>query len=173
MPGLERDSLPSILAGSRGLRFTPLSCHRLAAGFGDVQVRSKLPRLQSVAATVARNLGRNDSIRFALKPGQFWKQHNHPRGNDMSLFSDLLEKPANLSTGSKYSVMSGYVYIALGAQFIVWPGSVQTIFMHAPFVGKKKRVLPCDWHGGRRNRLALPIRRSFWRSTIRPGFRAR
>jgi hypothetical protein len=58
----------------------------------------------------------------------------------MSFFSDLLEKPAKLSTGSKYSVMSGYVYIALGAQFIVWPGSVQTIFMDAPFVGHESAL---------------------------------
>ena len=47
----------------------------------------------------------------------------------MSFFSDLLEKPANLSTESKYAVMNGYIYLALGALFIVWPGAVQTIFM--------------------------------------------
>ena len=58
----------------------------------------------------------------------------------MSFFSDLLEKPANLSTASKYTVMNGYVYLALGALFIVWPGSVQTIFMDAPFVGRESAL---------------------------------
>jgi len=58
----------------------------------------------------------------------------------MSLFNDLLEKPANLSTASNYSVLNGYVYLALGALFIVWPGSVQTIFMDAPFVGNESAL---------------------------------
>ena len=58
----------------------------------------------------------------------------------MSFFSDLLEKPAELSTASKYSVMNGYVYLALGALFIVWPGSVQSIFMDAPFVGRESAL---------------------------------
>lgn len=53
----------------------------------------------------------------------------------MSFFSDLLEKPANLSTASKYPVMNGFIYLAFGALFIVWPGAVQTIFMDAPFTG--------------------------------------
>ena len=58
----------------------------------------------------------------------------------MSFFSDLLEKPANLSTESKYAVTNGCVYLALGALFIVWPGSVQTIFMDAPFVGHESAL---------------------------------
>jgi hypothetical protein len=58
----------------------------------------------------------------------------------MSLFNDLLEKPANLSIASKYSVMNGFIYLALGALFIVWPGAVQTIFMDAPFVGNESAL---------------------------------
>lgn len=58
----------------------------------------------------------------------------------MSFFNDLLEKPANLSTVSKYSVLNGYLYLALGALFIVWPGSVQTIFRDAPFVGNESAL---------------------------------
>jgi hypothetical protein len=58
----------------------------------------------------------------------------------MSFFSDLLEKPASLSAASKYSVVNGYVYLALGAMFIVWPGSVQTIFMYAPFAGHERAL---------------------------------
>ena len=91
----------------------------------------------------------------------------------MSFSSDLLEKPANLSTASKYTVMNGYVYLALGALFIVWPGSVQTIFMDAPFVGTRECALSSDGNDGSRHWLALLIRRPFRRSTIRPRFRAR
>jgi hypothetical protein len=58
----------------------------------------------------------------------------------MSFFDDLLEQPASLSTVSKYSVMNGYIYLALGALLIVWPGAVQTIFMDAPFVGHESAL---------------------------------
>ena len=58
----------------------------------------------------------------------------------MSFFSDLLEKPANLSTESKYAVMNGYIYLAIGATLIVWPGVVQTIFMDRPFVGDEGAI---------------------------------
>jgi len=53
----------------------------------------------------------------------------------MSLIKDLLEKPANLSTESKYAVMNGYIYLAIGALLIVWPGAVQTLLMDRDFVG--------------------------------------
>ena len=80
----------------------------------------------------------------------------------MSFFSDLLEKPANLSTASKYSVMNGYVYLALGAMFIVWPGSVETIFMDAPFVGQESalfRVMVWPWQSsaGSTYSVAVPV----------------
>ena len=58
----------------------------------------------------------------------------------MSFFNDLLEKPANLPAASKYSVMNGFIYLALGALFIVWPSSVQTIFMDMPFVGHESAL---------------------------------
>ena len=58
----------------------------------------------------------------------------------MSFFNDLLEKPVNLSTASKYSVMNGFIYLALGALLIVWPGAVQTVFMDAPFVGRESAL---------------------------------
>ena len=58
----------------------------------------------------------------------------------MSFYNDLLEKPANLSTESKYAVMNGYMYLAIGAVFIVWPGAVQTIFMDRPFVGDEGAI---------------------------------
>jgi len=58
----------------------------------------------------------------------------------MSFFDDLLEKPANLSTSSKYSVLNGYIYLAFGAMFIFWPGAVQTFFMDAPFAGHESAL---------------------------------
>ncbi len=58
----------------------------------------------------------------------------------MSFFNELLEKPANLSTASKYSVMNGFIYLALGALLIVWPGAVQTIFMDKPFDGHESAL---------------------------------
>ena len=47
----------------------------------------------------------------------------------MSLIKDLLEKPPNLSTASKYTTMNGVIYLATGARFIAWPGVVQTIYL--------------------------------------------
>ncbi len=53
----------------------------------------------------------------------------------MSFINDLLEKPPRLSTASKYTAMNGFIYLGAGVLFIVWPGSVQTLFMDPPFVG--------------------------------------
>ena len=58
----------------------------------------------------------------------------------MSLISDLLEKPASLSTASKYTAMNGFIYLGAGAVFILWPGAVQTLFMDAPFAGKEEAL---------------------------------
>jgi hypothetical protein len=58
----------------------------------------------------------------------------------MSFMSDLLEQPANLSTASKYSIMNAYIYLGLGALFIVFPGSVQAIFMDAPFAAHEEAL---------------------------------
>jgi hypothetical protein len=53
----------------------------------------------------------------------------------MSFIDDLLEKPANLSTASKYAVMNGFIYLGAGALLIVWPGAVQTLLRDPGFVG--------------------------------------
>lgn len=58
----------------------------------------------------------------------------------MTFFSDLLEKPADLSAESKWAVINGYMYLAIGALFIVWPGAVQAIFMDRPFVGDEGAI---------------------------------
>ena len=36
--------------------------------------------------------------------------------------------------------MNGFIYLALGALLLVWPGAVQTIFMDAPFVGHESAL---------------------------------
>jgi hypothetical protein len=53
----------------------------------------------------------------------------------MSFLSVLLEKPASLSKASKYTSMNGFIYLGLGALFVLWPGAVQTIFRDEPFIG--------------------------------------
>src|SRR5215475_2908776 len=59
----------------------------------------------------------------------------------MPFIDDLLERPTTLSTGSKYAVMNGVIYLALGALFIVWPGATQTLFMDRAFVGDEQGLL--------------------------------
>src|SRR6476620_925404 len=44
------------------------------------------------------------------------------------LINDLLEKPTNLSTASKYTTMNGLIYLTAGVLLIVWPGLTQTLF---------------------------------------------
>jgi hypothetical protein len=53
----------------------------------------------------------------------------------MSFMSDLLEMPASRTTASKYTAMNGFIYLGLGALFLLWPGAVQTIFRDEPFTG--------------------------------------
>jgi hypothetical protein len=53
----------------------------------------------------------------------------------MSFMSDLLEMPASRTTASKYTAMNGFIYLGLGALFLLWPGSVQTLFRDEPFTG--------------------------------------
>ncbi|TIL65537.1 hypothetical protein [Mesorhizobium sp.] len=54
---------------------------------------------------------------------------------------DLLEKPANLSTASKYTAMNGLIYLSGGALLVVWPGLTQTLLMDRPFVGDEEGLI--------------------------------
>jgi hypothetical protein len=57
------------------------------------------------------------------------------------LINDLLEKPTNLSTASKYTAMNGLIYLAAGVLLIVWPGLTQTLFMDRAFVGDEQGLI--------------------------------
>jgi hypothetical protein len=59
----------------------------------------------------------------------------------MSLIKDLLDRPASLSTASKYTVMNGFIYLGAGALLIAWPGATQTIFMDRAFVGDEAALI--------------------------------
>ena len=57
------------------------------------------------------------------------------------LINDLLEKPTNLSTASKYTTMNGLIYLTAGVLLIVWPGLTQTLFMDRAFVGDEQGLI--------------------------------
>ena len=59
----------------------------------------------------------------------------------MPLIKDLLEKPTTLSAASKYAVMNGVIYLALGGLFVVWPGATQTLFRDRAFVGDEQGLI--------------------------------
>jgi hypothetical protein len=58
----------------------------------------------------------------------------------MSFASDLLEKPPHLSRASKWTTLNGYIYLSLGALFVVWPGAVQTLFRDGEFAGHEEAL---------------------------------
>ena len=57
------------------------------------------------------------------------------------LINDLLEKPTNLSTASKYTAMNGLIYLTGGVLLIVWPGLTQTRFMDRAFVRDEQGLI--------------------------------
>ncbi len=59
----------------------------------------------------------------------------------MSIFDELLEKPAALSFASKYTALNGIFYLANGATLIAWPGAIQAIFMDPAFVGHEEGLI--------------------------------
>jgi hypothetical protein len=58
----------------------------------------------------------------------------------MSFNSDLWETPPNLSRASRWTAMNGYIYLSLGALFVVWPGAVQTIFRDYDFAAHEEAL---------------------------------
>jgi uncharacterized protein YjeT (DUF2065 family) len=61
--------------------------------------------------------------------------------NFKRLFDDLLEKPNNLSTASKYTAMNGLIYLTVGILLIIWPALTQTIFRDRAFVGDEQGLI--------------------------------
>jgi hypothetical protein len=59
----------------------------------------------------------------------------------MSLITDLLEKPANLSIAAKNTVMNGFVYLGAGALVVAWPGATQVLFGDADFIGHEGALI--------------------------------
>ena len=59
----------------------------------------------------------------------------------MSLIKALLEKPPSLTTASKYTVVNGFIYLAVGFLLIVWPEVAQILFMDSPFVGHEEGLM--------------------------------
>ncbi len=58
----------------------------------------------------------------------------------MSFTNDLLETPPNLSRASHWTAMNGYIYLSLGALFVIWPGAVQTLFRDDEFAGHEEAL---------------------------------
>lgn len=59
----------------------------------------------------------------------------------MSLASDLLAKPAVLTSASKYTVSNGVGYLAGGVLLIVWPGVTQALFGDPAFAGQEEALM--------------------------------
>jgi hypothetical protein len=59
----------------------------------------------------------------------------------MSLIKALLEKPPSLTTASKYTVVNGFIYFAVGFVLIVWPGVTQTLFRDPAFVAHEEGLV--------------------------------
>lgn len=59
----------------------------------------------------------------------------------MTLITDLLAKPASLPVSSRFTVLNGYLYLASGALFLLWPGAAQTLFLERAFVGEEAALV--------------------------------
>src|SRR5215211_7898348 len=59
----------------------------------------------------------------------------------MSLIQELLARPSNLPTTSKYTALGGVIYLAAGALLVAWPGATQALFMERAFVGDEQGLI--------------------------------
>jgi len=59
----------------------------------------------------------------------------------MSLTKDLLYRPSDLCTASKYTVINGAIYLGVGVLLIAWPGATQTLLMDRDFVGHEQGLV--------------------------------
>jgi hypothetical protein len=68
------------------------------------------------------------------------EQSDHLTGTTMSFTTDLWETPLSLSKASQWTAMNGYIYLSLGALFVIWPGAVQTLFRDDDFAGHEEAL---------------------------------
>ena len=59
----------------------------------------------------------------------------------MALTKDLLYRPSDLCTASKYTVINGVIYLGAGVLLIAWPGATQTLLMDREFVGHEQGLV--------------------------------
>jgi hypothetical protein len=59
----------------------------------------------------------------------------------MPLIKELLARPPNLPTMSKYTAISGVIYLAAGALLVAWPGATQALFMDRAFVEDEQGLI--------------------------------
>ena len=69
------------------------------------------------------------------------QQKSRGWGDSVSLITDLLEEPANLSIAAKNTVMNGFVYLGAGALLVAWPGATQVLFRDADFIGHERALI--------------------------------
>lgn len=59
----------------------------------------------------------------------------------MPLLRDLLAVPARLPAASRYTIVNGFLYLASGLVFVVWPAAVQRVFLDPQFVGQEAALV--------------------------------
>lgn len=59
----------------------------------------------------------------------------------MSFITDLKASPPTLAASSKFTVLNGFIYLAAGALLMIWPGSVQTLFLDPDFMGHEASLV--------------------------------
>jgi hypothetical protein len=59
----------------------------------------------------------------------------------MPLIKELLARLPNLPTMSKYTAISGVIYLAAGALLVAWPGATQALFMDRAFVEDEQGLI--------------------------------
>ena len=59
----------------------------------------------------------------------------------MSLLRELMARPSTLPSSSRWNVLGGCIYLALGFSTLVWPGSVQVVLSERPFVGDESALV--------------------------------
>ena len=59
----------------------------------------------------------------------------------MSLLADLKASPSQLTKSSKFTLANGVIYMGAGAWLMIWPGSVQALFLDPEFMGREAALI--------------------------------